>query len=88
MLALKGDRRRPGPFVLWEAMTQIPFQKLVMLAYNLHTGRAQTFAITGAASISISLSRYHKGHQDRDICTASTAGQKPQDVSLRSAGFR
>src|SRR5271170_2530531 len=71
MLALKSDRQRLGPFCP-EAMTQIPFQKLVTLAYNLHWGRAQTFAITGTGSISISLfSLPYQGHQDRDICTAS-----------------
>jgi hypothetical protein len=59
MLALKSDRQRLGGLFALEAMTQIPFQKLVTLAYNLHRGRAQTFAITGAGSISISLSRCH-----------------------------
>jgi hypothetical protein len=86
MLALKSDRRRPGPFEPWEAMTQIPFQKLVTLACNLHTGRAQTFAIIGVTSISISFattqgtsrSRYLHRIHDR------TAAPKMSPYDLRA----
>jgi hypothetical protein len=68
--------------VPWEAMTQIPFQKLVTLAYNLHIGRAQTFAITGAASISISLSRY-----PRDIKIEIFAPHPRQDRSPKMSPY-
>jgi hypothetical protein len=89
MLALKSDRQRLGGLFALEAMTQIPFQKLVTLAYNLHRGRAQTFAITGAGSISISLSRYHTRDIKIEIFAPHpTTGQKAQDVSLRSTSFR
>ena len=48
MLALKSDRQRlGGPFAV-EAMTQIPFQKLVRLAYNLHEGASPNFCNHGS----------------------------------------
>ena len=89
MLALKSDRQRlGGPFAV-EAMTQIPFQKLVTLAYNLHGGRAQTFAITGAGSISITFSLPPQGtSRSRYLHRIHHRTQKAQDVSLRSASFR
>jgi hypothetical protein len=77
MLALMSDQQRAWASLPWEAMTKIPFQKLVTSAYNLHTGRAQTFAITGAGSISISLSRSHT----RDIKIEIFAPHPRQDRS-------
>lgn len=67
----------------WEAMTQITFQKLVTLAYNLHTRRAQTFAITRAASISISLSRCYT----RDIKIEIFAPHPRQDRSPKMSPY-